>query len=132
MTVPLRTLPTHFAKIQTGSKTSNMVWGAIMFDHWIPLVHTSSHLTADHYATQVVEPVVLPALVTRSEYHRTPVGCHWTWHEPRTTSVNYGPLRTAVDVAWQRLTQATINTLIDSIPCRFETCIAAGGGCIRY
>ena len=41
-------------------------------------------------------------------------------------------LRTAVDVAWQRLPQATINEVIDSMPRRIEACIAARGGHIRY
>lgn len=53
--------------------------------------------------------------------------------------MNLGPLaqtiddlRTAVDVAWQRLPQATINEVIDSMPRRIEACIAARGGHIRY
>ncbi|KFM63879.1 Transposable element Tcb1 transposase, partial [Stegodyphus mimosarum] len=39
-----------------------MVWGGIIFDHKVSLVHINGNLTADRYVTQILEPFVLPWL----------------------------------------------------------------------
>ncbi|GFW78003.1 transposable element Tcb1 transposase [Trichonephila clavipes] len=51
--------PTHFDKRQTNPTSDIVLWGGIVFDNRMSLIHTDDHLTADGYFTQVFMPVVL-------------------------------------------------------------------------
>ncbi|GFX40067.1 transposable element Tcb1 transposase [Trichonephila clavipes] len=82
-----------------------MVWGGIMFDYMTSLVH---RLAANPYATDVVEPVVLPLLqgapnMPANSQYLNPIEHLWNLIE---RDMNRGPLaqtmddlRTVVDVA---------------------------------
>ncbi|GFT54038.1 hypothetical protein TNCV_153961 [Trichonephila clavipes] len=86
-----------------------------------------------HFAKRQIGPYIGHhglGKLARYESHRTLVDlCHIGRdmnRRPQAQTVSV--LRTTVDVAWQRLPQATIHGIIDRMPCRIEACIAARSG----
>ncbi|GFY28667.1 hypothetical protein TNCV_3440341 [Trichonephila clavipes] len=87
-----RTLRTNpFCRASTGLTLS------IIIDNKTHLLHIDDRLTADRYDTKVVEFVVLSFLQSAINKNRRPL------------MQTMNDMRTAVDVAWQQLPQATIN-----------------------
>ncbi|GFW44772.1 transposable element Tcb2 transposase [Trichonephila clavipes] len=120
----------HIVLRHTARTAGVMVWGAIAYDSRSTLIVMRETLTGQRYVDDILRPHTLPWPAHSPDL--SPVEHVWDQLKRQMPSCHsVHDLELAVQDLWARLPQDNIRCLINSMPDRVATCIAAGSGLTR-
>ncbi|CAH1968275.1 unnamed protein product [Acanthoscelides obtectus] len=149
--------PQFFVERNVHHTVGVMVWGAIAYGSRSPLIFIRGNMNAQRYIHEVLEPHLLPYLVTLTDptFQQDNARPHvarvtidffqyndvtllpWPPRSPDLSPIehvllNLQPLREELVVAWNETPQEDIDHLIRSMPRRVGECVAHQGASTHY